>query len=49
MGSRQNTYLRLSVFVARFGEYTDAVIDHLLETKVRPGLAMVTVMTGHTV
>ena len=35
VGSRQNTYLKLSVFVAGFGEYTDAVIDHLLETKVR--------------
>ena len=34
VGSRQNTYLRLSVFVAGFGEYTDAVIDHLLATKV---------------
>ena len=35
VGSRQNTYLKLSVFVAGFGEYTDAVIDHLLDTKVR--------------
>ena len=53
VGSRQNTYLKLSVFVAGFGEYTDAVIDHLLETKVRTlsrGLKRIQGdMTGHPV
>ncbi len=34
VGSRQNTYLKLSVFVARFPEYTESVVDHLLKTKV---------------
>lgn len=34
VGSRQNTYLKLSVFVGGFSEYADSVIDHLVETKI---------------
>lgn len=34
MGSRINTFLRLSVFIANFDEYTDSLIDHLLDKKV---------------
>eukprot|EP00095_Tigriopus_kingsejongensis_P012338 maker-scaffold198_size266703-snap-gene-0.21 protein:Tk12338 transcript:maker-scaffold198_size266703-snap-gene-0.21-mRNA-1 annotation:"tubulin-specific chaperone d" len=34
VGSRNNTYLDLSVFVAQFGDYNVALIDHLIEKKV---------------
>lgn len=35
VGSRNNTYLNLSVFVGQFDAYRDTLIDHLLEKKVR--------------
>ncbi|KAK3885922.1 hypothetical protein Pcinc_009900 [Petrolisthes cinctipes] len=34
VGNRTNTYLSLSVSVARYPEYTEALIDHLVERKV---------------
>jgi hypothetical protein len=34
VGSRGNTYLGLSVFVAQYPEYTRALIDHLVQQKL---------------
>lgn len=34
VGSRQNAYLNISIYIAQFEEYTTALIDHLLEKKV---------------
>lgn len=34
VGNRINCYLELSVFVAKFSEYTKAMIDHLVDMKI---------------
>ena len=34
MGSRANAYLELSVFIAQYEEYTEALVSHLAERKV---------------
>ena len=34
VGSRSNTYLNLSVFVAQYTEYTRPLIDHLVKQKL---------------
>ena len=34
VGSRSNTYLNLSVFVAKFPEYTRSLIEHLVQLKL---------------
>jgi hypothetical protein len=34
VGSRANAYLELSVYIARFPDYTEALISHLADKKV---------------
>lgn len=34
VGSRNNTYLELSVFVAKLGDYLPALVNHLVEKKI---------------
>lgn len=34
VGNRENCYLELSVFVAQFPEYTQPMIDHLVDVKI---------------
>ena len=35
VGSRQNAYLNISVFIGQFAEYSRDLLDHLVDKKVR--------------